>query len=110
MNWIEVVTVRTAGETEFIKALDFCSQMNQSLKAEGTVKVKIYRNTIYDMDLSIHIYRESDAQAPVKTACGIRLSKLLTRFGIVDHNVWRPVQLEDSLPLPGQNPKKGRLF
>ena len=110
MNWIEVVTVRTAGETEFMKALDFCSQMNQSLKEDGTMRVNVYRNTIYDMDLSIHIYRESGAEAPVKTACGIRLSKLLTRFGIVDHNVWRPVQFDDSLPLPGQNPKKGRLF
>jgi hypothetical protein len=110
MNWIEVVTVRTAGHGEFIKALDFCSQMNQSLKAEGSMEVKVYRNFIYDMDLSIHIYRESGAVAPAKTACGIRLSKLLTRFGIVDHNVWRQVQLEDSSPLPGQNTQTGRHF
>jgi hypothetical protein len=109
MNWIEVVTVRTAGENEFTKALDFCRQMNQSLKAEETVSVNVYRNTIYDMDLSIHIHRESGAVFPAKTACGIRLSKLLTRFGIVDHNVWQQVQL-DVLPLPGQNAQAGRLF
>ncbi len=99
MNWIEVVTVRTAGEYEFMNALDFCSQMNQSLKAEGSMEVKVYRNTIYDLDLSIHIYRESGGVVPAKTACGLRLSKLLTRFGIVDHSVWRPVQVDDSSPL-----------
>jgi hypothetical protein len=108
MNWIEVVTVRTAGEDEFMAALDFCDQMNQSLKAEETMKVNVYRNTIYNMDLSIHIHRESGAVFPAKTACGIRLSKLLSRFGIVDHNVWQQVQL-DALPLPGQNAQTVRI-
>ncbi len=106
MNWIEVVTVRTAGEDEFMTALDFCAQMNQSLKGEGSMEVKAYRNSIYDMDLSIHIYRVSGAVAPAKTACGIRLSKLLSRFGIVDHNVWQQVQLD---ALPGQNAQTVRI-
>lgn len=93
MEWIEVVTVRTAGKSEFLDALDFFSQINQNLKSEKTLKVKLYRNVNYDMDLSIHFYRESGAVAPAKTACGIRLSKLLNRFGLVDHNVWQPVQM-----------------
>ena len=98
MAWLEIVTVRTAGETEFMKALEFCCQMNQSLKAENNMIFKAFRNTSYDMDLSIHIYREPNDVTPSKTTCGIRLSKMLSRFGIVDHSVWRPVQLDDPLP------------
>jgi hypothetical protein len=94
MSWLEVITVRTAGSSEFTKALEFCRQMNQSLKPEEKMSVKIYRNINYDMDLSVHIYRDAAEMVPAKTACGIRLSKLLNRFGIVDHNVWRPVQIE----------------
>jgi hypothetical protein len=93
MSWLEVITVRTAGNSEFMEALEFCRQMNQSLKPEEKMSVKIYRNTNYDMDLSVHIYRDATELVPEKTACGIRLSKLLNRFGIVDHNVWRPVQI-----------------
>jgi hypothetical protein len=96
MAWLEVVTVRTAGETEFLKALEFCCQMNQSLKAENSMIIKAFRNTSYEMDLSIHIYREPGPAMPAKTPCGIRLSKLLSRFGIVDHTVWRPVRLDEA--------------
>ncbi len=94
MSWIEVVTVRTAGKTEFIKALEFFRQMNESLKADEKLRVKVFRNFNYDLDLSIHIYRDCVAETPAKTACGIRLCKLLSRFGIADHSVWQPVQLE----------------
>jgi hypothetical protein len=94
MSWLEVITVRTAGNSEFTKALEFCRQMNQSLKPEEKMSVKIYRNTNYDMDLSVHIYHDVAEMVPAKTACGICLSKLLNRFGIVDHNVWGPVQIE----------------
>jgi hypothetical protein len=93
MSWLEVVTVRTAGNSEFMKALEFCRQMNHSLKGEEKMIVKIYRNANYDMDLSVHIYRDAAEMVPEKTACGICLSKLLNRFGIVDHNVWRTVQI-----------------
>jgi hypothetical protein len=93
MSWLEIITVRTAGNTEYLNALEFCRQMNQSLKAEKKMRVKVYRNINYDMDLSVHIYRDTAEEVPTKTACGIRLSKLLNRFGIVDHNVWQPVQI-----------------
>jgi hypothetical protein len=93
MSWLEVVTVRTAGNSEFMKALEFCRQINQSLKPEEKMSVKIYRNAHYDMDLSVHIYRNAAEMVPGKTACGICLSKMLNRFGIVDHNVWMPVQI-----------------
>ena len=97
MTWLEVVTVRTAGETEFLNALEFCRQMNQSVKAENNMIVKAFRNASYQMDLSIHnIYREPGPGMPAKTACGIRLSKLLSRFGIVDHNVWQAVRLDEA--------------
>jgi hypothetical protein len=89
MSWLEIITVRTAGNIEFMKALQFCREMNQDLTAEEKTSVKVFRNTNYDMDLSIHIYRDTAEEIPSKTACGIQLSKLLNRYGIVDHNVWR---------------------
>lgn len=94
MSWIEVVTVRTAGKAEYIKALEFFRQLSESLKDDEKLSVQVFRNSNYDMDLSIHIYRDCMVETPAKTACGIRLCKLLARFGIADHNVWQPLQLE----------------
>ena len=97
MLWLEVINVRIAGITEFNKALELCRQMYENMKSEEKIKVKVYRNTNYETDLGIHIFHDLSAAVPAKTVCGIRLSKLLARFGIVDHNVWRPLQLENEM-------------
>jgi hypothetical protein len=95
MNWLEIVNIRTAGKTEFIKALKCCSHMQQDLEAGGTVRVRVYRNTIYATDLSIHLFWDSATSSPAKTSVGIQLSKSLTRFGLIDHKILQPVQMNE---------------
>lgn len=92
MLWIEIINVRTAGKIEFIDALKLCCYMQQDLEAKGTVCVNLYRSTIYETDLSIHLCWDSAMASPTKTSLGIQLSKSLTRFGLIDHKVWQSVQ------------------
>ena len=92
MNWLEIVNIRTAGKTEFIKALECCGHIQQDLETGGTICVHVYRNTIYATDLSIHLFWDSATSSPAKTSVGIQLSKSLTRFGLIDHKILQPVQ------------------
>jgi hypothetical protein len=90
MNWLEIVNIRTAGKTEFIKALACCGHLQQDLEAGGAVCVHVYRNTIYATDLSIHLFWDSASSNPAKTSVGIQLSKSFSRFGLIDHKVLQP--------------------
>ena len=54
----------------------------------------VYRNTSYETDLSIHLCWDSATACPSKTSIGIQLSKSLTRFGLIDHKVLQPVQMD----------------
>jgi len=93
MNWLEIVNIRTAGKTEFKKAIECCSHMQQDLEGGGTVCVRVYRNAMYETDLSIHLCWDSATSSPAKTSVGIQLSKLLTRFGLINHKILRPAQI-----------------
>jgi hypothetical protein len=93
MTWLEIINIRTAGKTEFMDALNFCCDMQHDLEAKGTVDVNLYRSTSYETDLSVHLCWDSAMASPAKTSLGIQLSKLLTRFGLIDHKVWQSVQI-----------------
>jgi hypothetical protein len=95
MNWLEIVNIRTAGKTEFINALECCGHTQQDLEAGGIVCVRVYHNTIYTTDLSIHLFWDSATSSPAKTSVGIQLSKSLTRFGLIDHKILQPVQMNE---------------
>ena len=94
MTWLEIVNVRTAGKTEFMDALKLCCHMQHDLEAKGTFCINLYRNTSYETDLSVHLCWDSAMASPAKTSLGIQLSKLLTRFGLIDHKVWQSVQMD----------------
>jgi hypothetical protein len=96
MNWLEIVNIRTVGKAELAKVIEQCGHMQQDLVAGGTVGVYVYRNTIYATDLSIHLCWDSATSKPGKTNVGIQLARLLTRFGLIDHKILQPVQINEN--------------
>lgn len=92
MYWLEIVSIRTAGKTDFIKALKCCRHIQKDLEAGKTVCMRVYRNTVYATDLSIHLLWDSLTSSPAKTSVGIQLSKSLTRYGLIDHKILQPVR------------------
>ena len=93
MDWVEILHIRTSGEMEFMDALSLCGRVQNELRPNNTVGVQVYRSTVYKTDLSILLYWNSATTNPAKTGFGVQLSELLSHFGLIDHNVWQPVQI-----------------
>ena len=91
MDWIEIIKIRTSGKMEFMAALKLCGRVQHELRPKNTVSVHVCRHTVYQTDLSILLYWNQGMINPAKTGFGVQLSESLSRFGLVDHNVWQPV-------------------
>jgi hypothetical protein len=87
MSWLEIITVRTAGRTEFMAALQLCRHLQHDLEAEGAVRVLVYRSSSFETDLGVYLYWDLPTASPAKSDAGIRLSKSLTSFGLIDHKI-----------------------
>ncbi len=94
MTWLEIVNVRTAGKTEYNDALRLCCHIEHDLEADGLMGMSLYRNMIYETDLTVHLCWDLAMISPAKTSLGIQLSKLLIRFGLIDHQIWQTIQID----------------
>ena len=93
MDWIEILNIRTSGEMEFMDALTLCERAQKELRPNKNASLHVYCNTIYKTDLSILLCWNQGMINPAKTVFGVLLSESLSRFGLVDHNAWQPVQI-----------------
>jgi hypothetical protein len=86
MNWIEIIKLRSAGKTpEPLKA--FLSAIGKNGQC-GPKEVRVYRHAAWDTDWSLHLHWESEQPGNTGSALGLRLSKALEEFGLIDHSIW----------------------
>lgn len=92
MKWIEIISLRCPGniDTRFIDELlkgvgesDSPTNMEKQL-----VDIKVYRHSMVETDLSIHIYWESEAGNHYKSSLGLRIFAALRSMGLLNHSVW----------------------
>ena len=92
MKWVEIISLRCAGniETRFIDEL--LKGVSESDSPTDTptqlVEIKIYRHSVVETDLSIHIYWKSEPRSQSKSSLGLRLSSALKNLGLLNHSVW----------------------
>ena len=86
MDWLEVISVRTAGKDSVKEAWRVCRRILPPPAAEQSVTV--YRSVGYDTDLSIHIVWHVRSRIPGKSTLGLQLAFALCDFGVVSHTVW----------------------
>lgn len=86
MTWLEIISVRTAGATETVEALDLCRQICRSVAADQPVRVTIYSSTLYATDFSVHLRWEIDPGG--KSVLGNQVSSTLSDFGLINHTLW----------------------
>ena len=56
---------------------------------EGLIGLKIYSHLQLKGDLSLHLVWEKDAAFLQGSPLGMRLSRSLKDFGLINHNVWK---------------------
>jgi hypothetical protein len=86
MKWIEIIKLRCAGKApEPLES--FLSAMARNGEG-GLIEMRIYRHATWETDYTFHLYWESEKPEKNGTALGLRLSRTLSEFGLIDHSVW----------------------
>ncbi len=92
MKWVEIISLRCAGniETRFIDEL--LKGVSESDSPTDTptqlVEIKIYRHSVVETDLSIHIYWKSEPGSQNRSPLGLRISSALKPLALLNHSVW----------------------
>ena len=86
MKWLEVIKLRSAGESSGL-LIEFLLPM-ANVGQSGLVEMKVYRHAGLDTDLSVHLHWNSEPPELNGSALGLRLAQAFKEFGLVDHAVW----------------------
>jgi hypothetical protein len=86
MNWIEIIKLRSSGKApQPLKT--FFSEIGKNGQ-RGLREIRIYRHAAWETDWSLHLHWESEWPEKNGSALGLRLSKALDEFGLIDHSTW----------------------
>jgi hypothetical protein len=88
MRWIEIITLRSAGDDEKQMIVELLKQVEQAGEPGQPREVRIYRHAAVETDLSIHISWESDSVAQPHSTLGDLLVSATRDFGMVSHSIW----------------------
>ncbi|MRR14268.1 hypothetical protein EG833_02330 [archaeon] len=88
MTFLEIITVRLADKKQFETILGFCKQVSNNVGAGKLTHFRIYRDTDYGCDISVHLLWTVDLPSQKKSLLGIQLARSLSDFGIVSHTLW----------------------
>ena len=96
MKWIEIIELRSAGNTRKQLETDLQEFIEQVEKKTEKQTVKLYTRMMIDTDVSIHLFHDSSKVKNRGSSLGIRLVSALKSYGLVNHTIWIEKQ-KDSL-------------
>ena len=90
MRWVEIIGIRLSPSPKNELVRKVFSDFRQTIAAGAEEKVAaiVYRNAFVEIDLTIHLYRNTANLLPEKTRLGLTLAEILRDFGLVDHMIW----------------------
>lgn len=88
MQVLEMIELRTGtknrGEVDrFLE--DWLGKIKAS---EQKQRIRVYHNALLETDISIHLFREWDAETIDVSPTGSQLAIALKDFGLVNYNIW----------------------
>ena len=92
MKWVEIITLRSPGSInrdlidELLKGVDKYDDVTDTPK--HLVTIEVYRNSVVETDLSIHIYWESEKESHRESTLGLRFAAALKPLGLLNYSVW----------------------
>jgi len=92
MKWVEIITLRspTKINKQFVDELlkEVAESDSPTDAPKHLIEIKIYRHSVVETDLSIHIYWKSEPGSQNKSPLGLRFSSALRDLGLLNHSVW----------------------
>jgi len=92
MKWLEIITLRSPEKInrqlldellEGVRGSDVSSDPSKL-----SVEIRIYHHSVFETDLSIHMYWNSERGWQDKSPLGLRFSSALRNLGLINHSVW----------------------
>ena len=105
MKWVEIISLRCPAniDTPFVDEL--LKEVSESDSATDTpehlVEIRVYHHSVFESDLSIHIYWKSEPGRQDKSPLGLRLFSALRNLGLLTHSVWVETTALESPPGDG---------
>ena len=88
MNWIEIIELRSAGNTQKKLETQLQEFLKQLEKKTEKQTVKLYTRMIIENDFSIHLFHDSGKIKNSGSPLGIKLVSALKSYGLVNHTIW----------------------
>ena len=104
MIWLERINIRSPGIVEARKVLELCKQILEATAFDTELRVKIFCNTTYATDISIHLLWKSDPGAV--SLLGKEVGSALQDFGLISHTAWIEQEEPKSLDTTEKNPSE----
>jgi hypothetical protein len=88
MNWIEIIELRSAGNTQKKLETQLQEFLKQLEKKTEKQTVKLYTRQMIDTNVSIHLFHDSSKVKNTGSPLGIKLVSILQSYGLVNHTIW----------------------
>jgi len=88
MRWIEIISLRCPASLNMRFVDELLKELGKPDPPEHLEGIRIYRHSIVETDLSIHIHWKSESGNQSKSPLGLRVSSALKDLGLLNHSVW----------------------
>ena len=90
MKWVEIITLRSPGNInrQLVDELLKGVSESDSDMPNHLVEITIYRHSMVETDLSIHIHWKSEPGSQNKSPLGLMFASALRPLGLLNHSVW----------------------
>jgi hypothetical protein len=88
MKWLEILSLRSAGNRLKLLEHELLKLVTEIEDQKGLLEMRLYRNGAVDTDLSLHLRWESPRVENEGSSLGLRLVHLMEEFGLINHSVW----------------------
>ena len=88
MKWVEIITLRSPANNNTQLVDELLKEVGKSDTPKHLAEIRMYRHSVVETDLSVHIYWKSDPGSQHKSPLGLRLSYALRNLGLLNHSVW----------------------
>lgn len=88
MQWIETIELRTFNNERHELEARLAGLMEELNGSKEEPAMAVYRRAMIDSDFCVQLTYQSEPEARLGSALGLRLMNALQEFGLVYHRVW----------------------
>ncbi len=94
MKLLETIELRSPEDPAGLPVKEFLADEVIRQADPRPVEIRIYRNVVFEYDISVHLYWDSPEVLPRKSALAVDLHRVLGEYGLVNHKIWKEEKIK----------------